>query len=173
MMYSWYEEQGGIRHVAAYLDALDLAGFDPKAPPPKTQAWWDIIDANRAPEDAELADILDALGNPDAVTLEHKAKATGDFYDWLGDRRNRRSIPHRSTYAAIRPFAAIRGRTACGSSKKHAKSFMPKKALSIRGRFEARSAFKGLGGEQGVSSESSKSSDPAPTFYLPRVRFAI
>ena len=74
--------------MAAYLDALDLAGSRLEAPPPKTQAWWDIIDANRAPEDAELADILDALGNPDAVTLEHKAKATGDFYDWLGDRRN-------------------------------------------------------------------------------------
>jgi hypothetical protein len=46
-----------------------LSAFNPKAPPPKTPAFWDIVDANRAPEDAELADILDRLGNPAAVTL--------------------------------------------------------------------------------------------------------
>src|SRR5262249_53573724 len=40
-----------------------------KAPPPKTAAFWAIVDASRAPEDAELADVLDALGNPPAVTL--------------------------------------------------------------------------------------------------------
>ena len=48
------------------LHELDLSDFDPKAPPPKTPAFWDIVDANRAPEDAELADVLDKLGNPDA-----------------------------------------------------------------------------------------------------------
>ena len=54
-------------------------------------------------------------------------------------------------YAVIRPFAAIRGRTACGSSKAPAKSFMPKKALSIRGRFEAAQApLRGWGREQGA-----------------------
>ena len=36
-----------------------ISAFDPKAPPPKTAAFWDIVDANRAPEDAELADVLD------------------------------------------------------------------------------------------------------------------
>ena len=35
--------------------------MDPKAPPPKTPAFWDIVDASRAPEDAELADVIDAL----------------------------------------------------------------------------------------------------------------
>ena len=51
-------------HVAAYLASLDISGFDPKAPSPKTPAFWDIVDANRAPEDAELADVLDRMGNP-------------------------------------------------------------------------------------------------------------
>ena len=60
---------GGFGHVAAYLAELDLSDFDAKAPPPKTPAFWDIVGANTAPEDAELADVLDALGNPDAVTL--------------------------------------------------------------------------------------------------------
>jgi hypothetical protein len=49
-LFGWYDE-GGDRHVAAYLRALDLTGFDPKAPPPKTQAFWDIVDANQAPEE--------------------------------------------------------------------------------------------------------------------------
>jgi hypothetical protein len=49
------------------------------------------VDSNRAPEDAEMADTLDALGNPDAVTLgQLKSKAKGEFFEWLCDRRNRR-----------------------------------------------------------------------------------
>jgi hypothetical protein len=44
-----------------------------KASPPKTAAFWEIVDANRAPEDAELADALDAMGWPDATTLEEVA----------------------------------------------------------------------------------------------------
>ena len=38
-------------------------------PPRKTQAFWEIVNSSRAPEDAELADALDALGSPGAVTL--------------------------------------------------------------------------------------------------------
>ena len=49
---------------------LDISGFDPKAPPPQTPAWWDIVSTNRAPEDAELADVIDAIGNPDAMTVK-------------------------------------------------------------------------------------------------------
>ena len=60
--------------MAAYLAELDISTFDPKAPPPKTPAFWDIVDANRAPEDAELADILDKLGMPDATTLTRIAQ---------------------------------------------------------------------------------------------------
>jgi hypothetical protein len=94
-LWRWYD-QGGDRHVAAYLASLDLAGFDPKAPPPKTQAFWDIVDASRAPEDAELADVLDKLNNPPALTLtDAQGAASGDFEDWLRDRKSRRQIPHR------------------------------------------------------------------------------
>jgi hypothetical protein len=86
-LWQWYD-QGGDRHVAAYLAALDLKDFDPKAPPPKTPAFWDIVDASRAPEDAELADVLDDLGEPDAVTLAQITNcADGDFKDWIKDRR--------------------------------------------------------------------------------------
>lgn len=87
---------GGDCHVATYLAELDISDFNPKAPPPKTAAFWSIVDANRAPEEGELADILDALGNPDVTTLSRiRAMAQGDIVGWLADRKNRRVIPHR------------------------------------------------------------------------------
>jgi hypothetical protein len=109
-LWTWYRN-GGIRHVAAYLSELDLKGFDPKAPPPKTAAFWEIVDANRAPEDAELADVLDGLGRPEVLTLAQIVKeasgdsATEDFADWLRDRKNARRVPHRMEacgYIAVR-----------------------------------------------------------------------
>jgi Family of unknown function (DUF5906) len=94
-LWRWYR-QGGAKDVAAYLSELDISAFDPKAPPPKTPAFWDIVDANRAPEDAELADVLDKLGMPEATTLTRVTnQATGDFELWIKDRKNRRAIPHR------------------------------------------------------------------------------
>jgi hypothetical protein len=94
-LWSWFSK-GGIGHVAAYLAEVDLSGFDPKAPPPKTPAFWNIVDSNLAHEDAELADVLDQMGNPDVTTLAQiRDKATGDFYDWIGERKNRRAVPHR------------------------------------------------------------------------------
>src|SRR5215204_7184391 len=78
-LYGWFD-RGGDEIVADYLGRLDLSGFDPKAPPPKTQAFWEIVDASRSPEDAEMADALDAVGNPDAVTVAAiKGKANDIF----------------------------------------------------------------------------------------------
>ena len=94
-LFRWYDS-GGYGHVAAYLAEQDISGFNPKAPPPKTAAFWDIVDANRAPEDAELADALEKLHKPDALTLRDVAeRADPTFRDWLLDRRNSRQIPHR------------------------------------------------------------------------------
>jgi len=98
-LWHWYY-QGGFEHVAAYLAHRDLSVFNPKAPPLKTEAFWHMVNSNRAPEDEELADILDALSWPKAVTLEN-IKATArrmgyqGFAEWLDERKNRRKIPHR------------------------------------------------------------------------------
>ena len=104
-LYRWYAN-GGNGHVAAYLAGLDLSMFDPKAPPPKTAAFWDIVSANRAPEDAELADVIDALNNPAALTVSNLVTYASDaFREWLQDRRNSRQIPHRLEavgYVAVR-----------------------------------------------------------------------
>ena len=112
-LWGWYENKGGYGHVAAYLAARDISKFDPKAPPPKTAAFWDIVDASRAPEDAELADVLDRLGNPNALTLaDVQDNATGDFWVWVRDRRNRRQLPYRFErcgYVPVRNEAAKDG----------------------------------------------------------------
>jgi hypothetical protein len=105
-MWNWYNN-GGDLHVAAYLASLDLNGFNPKAPPPQTEAFWAIVDAYRAPEDAELADVLETLGNPNLVTLRRILVhvTEDDFRAWLNERGNRRLIPHRFKacgYVAVR-----------------------------------------------------------------------
>jgi hypothetical protein len=104
-IYDWYNN-GGDSHVASFLDQLDLSGFDPKAPPRQTAAFWAIVDAGRAPEDAELDDLLDRLGRPDAVPASRLVSAAGGgLKEWLIDRKNRRAIPHRMEncgYTAIR-----------------------------------------------------------------------
>jgi hypothetical protein len=136
-LWRWYD-RGGDRHVAAYLAKLDISSFDAKAPPPKTAAFWDIVDANRAPEDAELADVLDRLGNPDATTLTRiQNEARGDFAVWIRDRKNRRVIPHRLEgcgYVPVRNDAAKDGLWKIGDARQvvYAAS-----TLSIRGRIEA------------------------------------
>jgi hypothetical protein len=102
-LYKWYAD-GGVWHVTAYLAEVDLSDFDAKAPPPKTPAFWDVVDSNRAPEDAELADVLDKLDRPSATTLaEIAGRAGAGFADWLRDRKNARQIPHRLETAGYVP----------------------------------------------------------------------
>jgi hypothetical protein len=136
-IYKWYDA-GGDRCVAAYLAQYDLSRFDPKAPPSKTPTFWDIVDANRAPEDAELADVLDRLGNPNVTTLAKVyAEATGDFQEWLGDRRNRRQIPYRferCEYVQVRNDAANDGLWVIHHKRQ---AIYAKVSLSIRDRIAA------------------------------------
>jgi hypothetical protein len=98
-LYAWYTT-GGFQHVTAYLLSRDISGFDAKAPPTKTPAFWAIVDANRAPEEPEMADVIDELGNPDAFRIDSIvsiAVTMGDhnLADWIKDRKNRRILPHR------------------------------------------------------------------------------
>jgi hypothetical protein len=112
--YNAWLEGGGAQHVAAYLATLDLSKFNPYAAPPKTEAFWAIVNASQAPEDSELADVLDRLGTdpvaepikierPAAVTLDMLIRCAAriggedgsELAAWLGDRRNRRAVPHR------------------------------------------------------------------------------
>jgi uncharacterized protein DUF5906 len=142
-LWGWYW-RGGDRHVAAYLAELDLSAFDAKAPPPKTPAFWDIVDANRAPEDAELADVLDQMGNPDATTLSRiMTYATGDIVGWLSDIKRRRTIPHRLErcgYVQVHNDGAKDGLWVINGKRQ---VIYAKNSLSIRDRFAAASRVAG------------------------------
>lgn len=107
-LWAWYEA-GGVENVSSFLKSYDLSAFDPKAPPPKTAAWHDIVAANSVPEDAELRETLDALDQPTAVTILMLADAalSESFARWLTDRRNSRQIPHRLEEAG---YTAVRSR---------------------------------------------------------------
>lgn len=111
-LHGWYAS-GGTGHVVAYLATLPLEDFDAKAPPAKTAAFWDIVAANQAPEDAELADALEKLEWPAAVTKSMIAEqADFELQGWLRERRNSRSLPHRLEkygYVAVRNEAAEDG----------------------------------------------------------------
>ena len=137
-----YFTNGGTEAVAAYLASFDLSGFDPKAPPPKTAAFWDIANANRASEDAELADLLDELGNPLAVNLGRvQSRATGDFAAWINDRKNRRQIPHRFEncgYERVNNPAAQDGLWVINNKRQ---AVYAKATLSVRDRIAAASAI--------------------------------
>jgi hypothetical protein len=94
-LHKWYQD-GGSCDVAAYLATLDISAFKPKAPPLKTPAFYTVVEFGRNPEDAEMADVLDDLGNPEAVTLLRIiAHAGEEFAAWLIDRKNRRVVGHR------------------------------------------------------------------------------
>jgi hypothetical protein len=111
-LYRWYAK-GGTEIVVNYLGTLDISGFDPKAPPPRTEAFWQMVDASSAPENAELADRLEALGSPPTVTLDQlRVGASDDFKAWLCDRKNSRAILHRLEdcgYEAVRNPDAMDG----------------------------------------------------------------
>lgn len=131
-LWDWYRN-GGIGHVAAYLAQHDLSGFRPKAPPPKTEAFWDIVASNSAPEDDELSDAIETLGVPDAVTLNMVAiAAEPSFGDWLRDRKNARRVPHKMEecgYKSVRNPNSKRGRwKVCGKDV----MIYARKELSIR-----------------------------------------
>lgn len=98
-LYRWYET-GGFEHVAAYLRAYDLSGFDAKAPPPKTPAFHSIVAANQDPDDTELADLIEHLGSPRAMTLDMlvkvaSSKGLDNIREQLTEHKYRRGVPHK------------------------------------------------------------------------------
>jgi hypothetical protein len=137
-----YYDSGGDRHVAAYLASVDLSAFDPKAPPRKTPAFWDIVGSSQVPEDAELADVLDQMSNPDATTLIRiTGTATGGFFDWITDRKNRRTIPHkmdRCGYVAVHNPDAKDGLWKISGKRQ---AIYARKDMTLNDRFRAASSL--------------------------------
>jgi hypothetical protein len=143
-LWRWYDN-GGDEHVAAYLAGLDLSDFDPKAPPPKTQAFWKIVDASRSPEDAEMQDAIDRVAEvlyaskpPDVLTLSQIiAHADAEFVLFLKDRKNAKRVSYRLEacgYVAVRNKDSKDGRWKVGGRNQ---TIYGKATLSIRDRIAA------------------------------------
>lgn len=142
-LWAWYNS-GGRENVAEYLRCLDISGFNPKAPPPKTAAWHDIVNSNRAPEDAEMADALDGIHWPNAVTISNivdSISCSTAFQEYLRDRRNSRKIPHRLEsigYVVVRNDGAKDGLWKLFGKRQ---CIYAKKDLPIRDRVSAATAL--------------------------------
>jgi hypothetical protein len=140
-IWGWYES-GGCSHVAAYLTTLNLDDFDPKAPPRKTEVFWQIVETNRTPENSELADVIDEIGKSDAVTLGMIRKlATGNLLAWLSNGATNRQIPHRMGecgYVPVRNEGAKDGQWVVNGKRQ---SVYAKAELSFRERHAAVTAL--------------------------------
>jgi hypothetical protein len=114
-LWGWLHNQNGYNNVAAFLKARDISKFNAKVPPPKTQAFWDVVGVAHTPEDGELADALDELGKPPAVTLleiRTIVGAGGNLWDMLRDPKHARKVPHKMAeagYVPVRHPTAYKG----------------------------------------------------------------
>lgn len=92
-----FYNNGGYSHILAFLQSYNLSGFNPKAPPPQTEAWHDIVEAGLPMEDSEFAEAINLLGNPDALTTAQIMRVTpnNSFAKWLEERRNYKRFAHR------------------------------------------------------------------------------
>jgi hypothetical protein len=166
-LWRWYDA-GGYGHVAAYLATLDISNFNAKAPPPKTRAFWAVVDAHRSPEESELSDLIDALGEqkmvdgesviepPKALTVKQLAdvmRTENDLSSWLRDRRNSRAIPHRLNkcgYVAVHNDTAKDGFWVVGGKRQ---VIYARKELPVNEQFAAAQECKKRGDEEGQREE--------------------
>jgi hypothetical protein len=136
-LWSWYAA-GGQNDVAAYLRTLDLRHFNAKAPPPKTEAFWAIADSNRAPEDAEMADAIEKLGTPKALTINSvKSCAAEEFRAFLSDRKNSRRIPFRLEECGYEPVRNPAVKDGYWKLPKQRVAIYARRELGIRDRIKA------------------------------------
>jgi hypothetical protein len=146
-LYAYYRNSG-MRDVTAFLRQRDISRFDPKAPPPKTPAFWAIADANRAPEEPELADVLDQLGKPAVVTLSRiQSIAEGKFAEWISDQRNRRIIPHRLESCGYVPVRNGDAKDGLWKILGKRQAVYARNSLSLRDQIAAVREFAGQSGQ--------------------------
>jgi hypothetical protein len=99
-LWRWFAWENGYRHVTAYLRGLDISSFDAKGPPPKTEAFWSMVESSRGLEVDEIADCVHEMGGPAVVTADQVA-AYGSAHgkealkNWLSKPENRRHLPRR------------------------------------------------------------------------------
>lgn len=119
-----------VDDVGEYLRTLSLADFDPKAPPPKTPAFWEIVSAGQQPECADMETAILNLGTPDIVTLDDLLSCTADGDFAMTLRKSRRMIARwmeECGYRVVRNPDSKQGLWPCRGKKQivYGKSSMP------------------------------------------------
>jgi hypothetical protein len=91
-LHQWFDA-GGADDCAAYLREVDVSAFDAKSPPPLTDAFWAMVEANRPESTYDLAELVSRIGDPDALTMAHlvaAAHGNDEMVKWLkapGERK--------------------------------------------------------------------------------------
>jgi hypothetical protein len=147
--YDWYQNQNGFEHVTAFLAERDISEFDAKAPPKKTAAFWAVVDAGVPTEQSELADVIDEIAagndltkkppkNVDALSLSIiNDYAIGQFFEWLQDRKNRRSMPRRFEKCGYTPVRNPDAEDGLWVIKRKRQVIYARSQLSAREQFTA------------------------------------
>ena len=85
-LWSWYHH-GGLQHVAAYLRTLDLRASIPRRRRRRLARSGTSSTPSRAPEDAELADVLDEMETRNRYAGKVGARSQADFMSGLATAR--------------------------------------------------------------------------------------
>jgi hypothetical protein len=105
-LWHFYEEENGYAHVRAFLEKRDLSAFNPKAPPKRNDAFYAVLTTSEPAEEGEMADVIDAMGNPPAFTIQMAmSKATAP----------RRRTSTASPTPGVSPFGLVIEKTGGGS----------------------------------------------------------
>jgi hypothetical protein len=121
-----FYDSGGIEAVAGYLLRYDLGSFDPKAPPPKTEAFWEIAHSMRPSEEGDMGAIIERLGNPATLIIKDLiGEAAGDtenyfdFGQFLRTSKNARLIALQLEKNGYRPVRNPRSTQGLWLIRKH------------------------------------------------------
>jgi hypothetical protein len=82
--FAWLDDYGAAA-VAQHLRTLDLSEFKPKAPPPKTPAFWEIVASLRTVEQDDMADVIESLEKPAILTVADWTGPVGADSDQAAD----------------------------------------------------------------------------------------
>mgnify|MGYP003119517905 FL=1 len=63
-LYTWLEKEGGYANLYDYLMSYDIADFNPNAEPPKTKAFFDLVESTQTPIDIELDNLYQSNSWP-------------------------------------------------------------------------------------------------------------
>jgi len=86
-LYDWLDRKGGKDAAADFLMTLDVSHFNPTRPPPRTQAWWNVVEAGNSEDDVDLRNTLEGLRWPRALRFDELVKRVPMLGHGLTDRK--------------------------------------------------------------------------------------